>query len=115
MTIEAAAPILAKALDGLFLRQMVTAQNIANAGSPHYTPLKVSFEGALQQAASTSRAAVESLQPQISEASDHTQNGEMRLDLELTNAIGTTGRYNALLTVVDRQARLMGIAITGGA
>ena len=43
--------IITKALDGLQLRSTATAQNIANANSPGYRPLSVSFEEELAAAA----------------------------------------------------------------
>jgi flagellar basal-body rod protein FlgB len=113
--INAASPIMMKALDGLFLRQLVTAQNIANAGSVRYMPMRVSFESALRAAAATGPAATQNIQAQILPDAGHSNDGEMRLDLELQTAAETTMRYNALMTVMDHEMRLLGIAITGGA
>lgn len=41
--------VLAHALDGLSLRQRVTANNVANADTPHFKGSVVSFEDALQE------------------------------------------------------------------
>lgn len=35
--------LIAKALDGLTARYQATAQNIANANSPNYRPIRVTF------------------------------------------------------------------------
>jgi flagellar basal-body rod protein FlgB len=112
--IEATSPIMTKALDGLFMRQTVTAQNIANAGSLRYTPLRVRFEEALRSAAAQDHS-VASVMPQIVSGSASMAGGEMRLDLELQTSAETTMRYNALISVADHQLRLLSIAITGGA
>jgi flagellar basal-body rod protein FlgB len=108
-------PILMKALDGLFLRQLVTAQNIANTGSDRYMPMRVSFEAALRDAALQASGAVSSVVPQILADPNSISNGEMRLDLQLQTASATTMRYNALLTVTDSIGRLKSIAMSGGA
>ncbi len=113
--IDATSPIMMKALDGLFLRQLVTAQNIANAGSAHYTPMRVSFEGALRAAAASGTDAANKVQAHVHPDTSHAADGEMRLDLELQTAAETTMRYNALITVMGHEMRLLGIGITGGA
>ena len=53
MSIDLVASIATKALDGLFARQAATAQNIANANSAGYVPVRVKFEEALRDAADT--------------------------------------------------------------
>ncbi|MDI3341742.1 MAG: flagellar basal body rod protein FlgB [Sphaerobacter sp.] len=41
--------LMSQALDGLSLRQRVTANNVANADTPHFKASRVTFEEALQQ------------------------------------------------------------------
>ena len=103
------AALLIKSLDGLAARQAVTAQNIANAGTPGYRPLRVTFENALAQAASRGANAVREVEPAIvlSGATD------LRLDLELATASTTSMRYAALIEVLGRRLQLDGLAVTG--
>lgn len=42
--------VLGRSLDGVALRQRVTANNIANANTPHFHRSRVPFEAALRQA-----------------------------------------------------------------
>ena len=104
------AVLLLKSLDGLSARQAVTAQNIANAGTSGYRPLRVTFETALAQAASRGPDAVREVEPKIafSGATD------LRLDLEMATAASTSMRYAALIEVLDRQMQLNSLAVTGG-
>jgi flagellar basal-body rod protein FlgB len=107
------AAIALKALDGLYLRSTVTAQNIANANTASYRPLRVSFEKALEAAAPKGLEAIEAVQPKIE--TDHSESASdgLRLDLELGNAAGAAGRYSALIEVLDRQLQLVSLATTG--
>lgn len=120
MSIESTIPIT-KALDGLFLRQMVTAQNIANANSAGYVPLRVSFEDVLSQTVQHLQSNPEdgvsflkSLEPQIRPDSNFLAGDAMRLDLELQTVAQTSMRYAALLNVLDRGLQLQSLAHTGG-
>jgi flagellar basal-body rod protein FlgB len=102
-----------KALDGLSARATATAENIANANTPGYRPLRVSFEQALQQAALSGDDAVRDVQPSVARAPSNTPDGELRLDLETGTAAGTALRYSALIEVLDRQTQMQSLAITG--
>lgn len=103
-----------KALDGLSMRSIVTAQNIANGGTPGYRPLRVSFEDALTAAASQGSQAIMAVAPQVSQASLGLGQDQMRLDMELATASGTAGRYAALIEVLNRHMQLDMVAVTGG-
>jgi len=106
---EIASALIVKALDGLAARQVATAENIANANSPGFRPLRVSFEQALA-AARGDAAAIRAVEPRIGLAPA----GEtVRVDLELTTAQATTGRYGALTDLLNRQLQLESLAITG--
>ena len=96
-----------KALDGLSLRAEVTSQNIANANSPGYRPLKVSFEDALMQAADGGVDAVDAVQPRIESDLSAAEDSGVRLDLQMATASMTTTRYAALVEILSRQAQLM--------
>lgn len=105
--------LMIKALDGLSARSIVTAQNIANASTPNYRPLRVTFEKALQEAALQGDEAVRQVQPQIERLPAGTAEGELRLDLEMATASTTALRYGALIEVLNRQGQLDSLAITG--
>jgi flagellar basal-body rod protein FlgB len=105
--------LIVKVLDCLSTRSVVTAQNIANASTPGYRPLRVSFEQALADAAQRGDLAVEAVTPQVDAIPIDARGGELRLDLELATATMTTQRYGGLINVLDRQLQLENIAITG--
>jgi flagellar basal-body rod protein FlgB len=105
--------LLIKALDGLSLRAVTTAQNIANAGAPGYRPLRVSFEQALATAARRGPTAVAAVEPQIEFEAGPTGLAAHRLDLEVATASSTALRYAALVEVLNRQLQLQNLAITG--
>jgi len=101
-----------KALDGLSMRADVTAQNIANAGTPGYRPLRVSFEQALTQAALQGESAVQAVTPMIERDSAAIDQG-LRLDLEMATASSTAMRYGALIEVLSRQMQIDALAASG--
>jgi flagellar basal-body rod protein FlgB len=108
---EITSGLIVKALDGLTARSIATAENIANAGSPGFRPLRVSFEQALAAAAPRGAAAIRAVRPQIEGAPA----GEpLRVDLELATASSTALRYAALTELLSRQMQIEAIAITGG-
>lgn len=102
--------LLIKALDGLSARAVATAENIANAQTPGYRPLRVSFEDALKEAASQGDEALKALTFQAQRQSS----GEVRLDQELATASMTTTRYGALIDLFDRQSQIDSLATQGG-
>ena len=102
--------LLLKALDGLSARSAATAENIANAGTDGYRPVRVRFEEALARAASGGPAAVEAVVPRLQQA----VGGEpLRLDLELATASQTAARYTALIDLLSRQLQIQSLSITG--
>ncbi len=105
--------LMMKALDGLSARTKVTAENIANAGTPGYRPMRVSFEQALADAASIGTGALRGVEPELHRAAAGTPDAELRVDLELANASATSGRYTALVELLDRQMRIDALAIKG--
>ena len=105
--------LMIKALDGLSKRAQATAENISNASTPHYRPLRVSFERTLSTAASQGVDAVREVSPKVTRA-DASQ-GDMRLDLEVQTAAATALRYSALIDVLGRQMQLDALAIKGDA
>lgn len=107
--------MITKALDGLWARSLATAQNVANANSPGYRPVRVSFEEALQSAARQGPEALRNVRASIAQAPQATAAGtEMRLDLELATASETGLRYAALLDLLGRQLQISHTVVRGG-
>jgi len=103
--------IITKALDGLALRSVASAQNIANANSASFRPLNVSFEAELAAAAERGEAAVRSLDINAVESGG----GQgVRMDLELATQSATALRYGALVDILGRQLALTRSIIRGG-
>jgi flagellar basal-body rod protein FlgB len=102
--------LIVKALDGLTARSAATAENIANAGSPGFRPLRVTFEAALAAAARRGQGAIQAVEPRIGGA---TPGEAVRLDLELATAASTAGRYGALAELLSRQMQIEAIGING--
>ncbi len=104
--------LIAKALDGLALRQSYLAQNIANANTADYSPVQVNFETALREAAGRGAGAVRNVTPSIEIAPGGT--GDLRLDMELARSAETSLRYSALADVLSRQMGLARAALVWG-
>lgn len=99
-----------KALDALTLRASVTAQNIANAGTPGYRPMTVRFEQALAAAAAGGQAStVAALRPTITAAASP----DLRIDLEMATASADQLRYAGLVEVLNRQLQLRALGAKG--
>ena len=112
---DALSPILInKALDALSARYLATADNIANANSRDFRPLRVSFEEALKSAAGRGPDAVRAMRPEVQRAEPGPMGSEMRLDLELATASETAMRYAALLDLLGRQMQISRTVIRGG-
>lgn len=107
------ASLILKALDGLAVRSAVTAQNIANANSPGYRPMMVTFEEALQGAAPAGVDAIRAVKPRIVPSIDQQGNNDLRIDLELATANATAGRYGALIEILNRQLQIDAVALSG--
>lgn len=105
--------IILKALDGLSARAEAIAENIANAGTPGYRPLRVSFEAALAQAVTEGKAAVDGVEPRLERTSGSGSGTGLRLDMELAAASSTATRYAALIEVLNRQSQRDAVAVSG--
>jgi len=106
--------IMIKALDGLTTRSIVVAENIANAGTPGYRPLRLSFEQALADAAAKGPEAVKNVEPRIERVAAESADAEPRVDLEIAIASATSLRYSALIDLLNRSMQLNAIAVSGG-
>lgn len=92
-----------KALDGLTERAAVTSENIANANTAGYRPLKVSFEDSLGTASAHGADAVNAVRPKIERDSSAAQASGVRLDLQMATASTTAARYAALIQILSLQ------------
>ena len=108
------AAVLMKNLDGLALRAEATSQNIANANSPGYRPVQVTFETALARAASRGAEAVDAVRPEVIADARFVPGDAVRLDLEMVTASSTAGRYAALVELLNRHAQISTLAVSGG-
>jgi flagellar basal-body rod protein FlgB len=107
------AVLMIKALDCLSARSIATAENIANAGTPNYRPLRVSFEQALVDASAKGDAAVAAVTPSVERAPADAPGEGLRLDLEMGTAAATSGRYGALIDILNRELQMQSLVITG--
>jgi len=105
--------LLLKAMDGLQQRAQVMAQNIANANSPGYRPLAVTFEDVLRAAAEKNPGSIAQVFPRIVPADASLGRWPVRLDLELATASVTAGRYAALSELLNRRLQLEALAVAG--
>lgn len=106
--------LINRSLDGLSMRYIATAENIANASSRGFRPLRVTFEDALRSASSQGAEAIQRVTPRIQHAAPLGAGDEMRLDLELATASETALRYSALLDILARQMQITRTVIRGG-
>lgn len=111
---EIATALISKALDGLALRSEAIAQNIANANSPGYRPVAVSFEASLREAAAHGLEAVQSLQAELVQVPSGLPGSAVRLDMEMANASETALRYSALVDILSRQLQIEHAIVRGG-
>jgi flagellar basal-body rod protein FlgB len=106
------AAVMIKALDSLTARQAATAENIANAGTDGYRPLKVSFEDELRAAAGRGVADVRAVHPHVELDPSASEADGMRLDLQLLTAASTAGRYGALAELLNRELQIDAMAVS---
>ncbi|MFC4291063.1 flagellar basal body rod protein FlgB [Sphingorhabdus arenilitoris] len=105
--------VILKAMDGLSMRAKATAQNIANANSPGYRPVKVSFEESLKAASKRSAQDIQNVQPQMFTVTSDNRDGDLRIDLEMAAATRTAGRYGTLAELLNRRLQLEALSVTG--
>lgn len=108
------AAVLMKSLDALHMRAMANAQNIANAGTPGYRPVRITFEAALAEAQKGGSAAIAAVQPELTLDPSFGDGDTLRLDLELAEAASTAARYGAMVELLNRHAQIAALAVSGG-
>lgn len=124
--------ILSKALDGLWMRNQVISDNVANVDTPGFKASKVAFEDALKDALDDNvlkgkvtnikhipigTSSVADVQPQVLQS----QNTSMRMDgnnvdidLEMADLAKTTIAYNAVIQKMTKEFQMLRSAINGG-
>ena len=107
---------LERALDGVSLRQRVTAQNVANAMTPGYRAQRVEFEGALAGALATGRPGGSPFT--VSEVADHSNyerldGNTVSLEDEATTAMRSGLQYQALIEASTFKFSVLRTAIQG--
>lgn len=106
-----------KALDGLLLRQTVTANNVANANSEGFVPSTVSFESVLRNALRTGNAFAVATVPLSETALIAKAEGPapgVRVDMEMANMSEVTMNYLLLVNMLDRKMSMTRLALNDG-
>jgi len=107
---------LNKALDGLWLRNEVISNNVANADTPGFKASKVSFEDALKSALDNG-SFLEDVQPQIvtqRNTSMRMDGNNVDIDSEMSDLAKTTIAYNAAIQKLAVEFQMLRSAINGG-
>jgi flagellar basal-body rod protein FlgB len=110
--------LLSHRLDACALRQAVYAANIANANTPGYHPLEVSFENELADAAQFSKGApfsaqaalLQMTQPRVVAASADSVELDQQMVLMTKNAV----QYQTLLNAFEKSMSLLRLAALEG-
>lgn len=120
MSVNLVSTVVEKALDGLFVRQAATANNLANASSEGFVPTRISFEGALREAAAWRPGdSIDAVAQRIARVSVRVDVplpdslGGVKLDSEISLASETSVRYAMLTGMLDRTLQLRQLAIKG--
>lgn len=113
--------LLSLALDAAGMRQQAIAHNIANANTPGYQRISVSFEqrlAALGDAAGNmaapSLASLASLRPSFEYAAPVEAGSAVAIDQEMAQLSENTLHHQALLKALNKHLSLMSIAINEG-
>lgn len=113
--------LLSLALDAAGMRQQAIAQNIANANTPGYQRIGVSFESRLQalkdgagNLQAPSLASLGNYRPAFEYAAPAGQENNVSLDMEMAQLSENTLHHQALLKALTRHMSLVGIAINEG-
>jgi flagellar basal-body rod protein FlgB len=112
--LDPSAAVAARALDALFLRQLAVAHNMANANSPSFAPLRVTFEQALKRAYAASGPNATQAIRNAAISVEAMTNEPVRTDVEVSLSAENAMRYSTLLTVIDRKLQTLALAIREG-
>ncbi|HYD78324.1 MAG TPA: flagellar basal body protein [Paucimonas sp.] len=112
--------LLSIALDATTLRQQAIAHNIANAGTPGYKPVEVSFEQHLEnaramlaQGKSVPLSALAGVRPRL-ETARGAEDGAaaVALDMEMAKLSQTVSQHEQLLKVLSRHYSILNAAMS---
>jgi flagellar basal-body rod protein FlgB len=117
--------LVLRALDAATLRHATQAQNISNASTPGYQPLRVNFEQQLTMARSQllardddagAKRALNSLQARIEQlpAASVDGNDKIKIDEEIAKMMQNAIYYQSLLTALDKNGSILRMAVRGG-
>lgn len=113
--------LLSLALDAAGMRQQAIAHNIANANTPGYQRISVSFEQRLAaladgagKIAAPSLASLADLRPSFEYAAPLAAGSAIALDQEMAELSENTLHHQALLKALNKHLSLMSIAINEG-
>ncbi len=111
--------LVSMALDAAALRQQATAQNIANAGTPGYQRIGVSFEsrmealrGQVRQGATPSLATLRDFRPTLELVG--APGDAVPLDMEVAALSENALHQQALLKMLNKHLGMLSIAINEG-
>jgi flagellar basal-body rod protein FlgB len=117
--------LLQKDLDGLWCRQQVISDNMANFETPGYKQKTVSFESELRNAMEASKASMKdtmarvgSVQPVTAEDKSHTYRADgngVDLEQQMTDMFRTTSNYSYSIQQMSDYFSRLRTAITGDA
>lgn len=113
--------LLSLALDAAGMRQQAIAQNIANANTPGYQRVSVSFESRLAELRDStgnitapSLANLSNFRPALEYAEPAADGNPVALDMEVAQLSQTTVHHQALLKALTKHFALIGMAINEG-
>jgi flagellar basal-body rod protein FlgB len=112
--VDAAAAVAMRALDGLFMRQLATAHNLANANSPGFAPVRVSFEQALASAYRPGNPTSAQLLRSVPISTQVAKGESVRIDMEVSNSAENAMRYASLVAMLDRKMQILSLALREG-
>jgi flagellar basal-body rod protein FlgB len=119
--IDSTTGLLSMALDAAVLRQQAIAQNIANANTPGYQRIGVSFESRLAaladghgQVRAPSLSELAAYRPRLEVAAPGSSGQPVSLDEEMAQLSQTTLHHQALLKALDKHMALISMAVNEG-
>jgi flagellar basal-body rod protein FlgB len=118
--------LVMRALDAATLRHATQAQNIANASTPGYQPLRVNFEEQLalvrgqllgrSDNAAASRA-LSTIQPRVDFQPSGSVDGndKVKVEEEIAKMMQNAVFYQSLITALGKNGSILRMAVRGGA
>ncbi len=114
--------LVSLALDAAGMRQQAISHNIANANTPGYKPLSVSFEeqfsdirNSIAQGQTPSLSSLSNYRPVLEFAHNGSEADEaVSLDMEVAKLSENTLHHQALLKALNRHFSILSMAITEG-